>query len=240
MGLQDRDYYRERYRNSSSSSTHGRSSGLKYLVFPALTLAVLWYGSDAILDRIKTGKSINPVEIISARKPADLRPGSIVLKTDRQGHFRGTALVNNVPMPFLIDTGATSTVIPINMAIKAGLPFGRQVQSNTAGGQVAHHLTQIKSFRIGNVTMRYLDAQINPYLDEVLIGMNTLKYFRMTQNGNTLTLETNNQQISQARNAWSTNLDEPQIQRPAPKPVTVKKKVICDERQVCKTIYSDR
>jgi aspartyl protease family protein len=240
MGIQDRDYYRGRYRNSSPSSTQGISSGLKYLLFPALTLAALWYGSDVVMDSIKSGKPINPIRKTSEIKLPSLAPGGITLKTDRQGHFRGTALVNNVPMPFLIDTGATSTVIPINMAIKAGLPFGRQVQSNTAGGQVAHHLTQIKSFRIGNVTMRYLDAQINPYLDEVLIGMNTLKYFRMTQNGNTLTLETNNQQISQARNAWSTNLDEPQIQRPAPKPVTVKKKVICDERQVCKTIYSDR
>jgi aspartyl protease family protein len=206
----------------------------------ALALTALWYGSDAILDRIKTWKSINPVEIISERKPSEAMIAGIVLKADRQGHFRGTALVNNIPMPFLIDTGATSTVIPINMAIKAGLPFGREIQSNTAGGQIIHHLTQIKSFKVGNVTMRYLDAQINPYLDEILIGMNTLKYFRMTQNGNTLTLETNNQQISQARNAWSINLDEPQIQRPTPKPATVKKKVICDERQVCKTIYSDR
>jgi aspartyl protease family protein len=238
MEIQDRDYHRERYKNFSPSST-GRSSGLKYLWLSILTLAALWYGSDVILDRIKTGKPINPVEIIAERKSPDLITGGIVLKADRQGHFRGTVLVNNVPMPFLIDTGATSTVIPKNMAIQAGLPFGRQVYSNTAGGQVPHHLTQINSFKIGNVTMRYLDAQINPYLDEVLIGMNTLKYFRMTQNGNMLTLEANNQQTSQARNAWSVDLDEPQIQRPAPKPVKVKKKVICDERQVCKTIYSD-
>jgi aspartyl protease family protein len=240
MGIEDRDYYRGRYRNSSSSSTHRRSSGLKYLWLPILTLAALWYGSDAILDRIKSGKAINPIRKISEIKLPYFAPGSIILKTDRQGHFRGTVLVNNVPMPFLIDTGATTTTIPKNMAIRAGLPFGRQVYSSTAGGQVTHHLTQINSFKIGNVTMRYLDAQINPYLDEVLIGMNTLKYFRMTQNGNTLTLETNNSQISQARNAWSVDLNEPQIQRPTPRPVTVKKKVICDERQVCKTIYSDR
>lgn len=239
MGIQDRDYYRGRYRNSSPSRTQEISSGLKYLLFPALTLAALWYGSEAILDRIKTGKPINPVEIIAERKSSDLITGGIVLKADRQGHFRGTVLVNNVPMPFLIDTGATTTTIPKNMAIRAGLPFGRQVYSNTAGGQVTHHLTKINSFKIDNVTMRYLDAQINPYLDEVLIGMNTLKYFRMTQNGNTLTLEANSPQIKQARNAWSADLDEPQVQRPAPKPVTVKKKVICDERQVCKTIYSD-
>jgi aspartyl protease family protein len=89
-------------------------------------------------------------------------------------------------MPFLIDTGAATT-LPKNMEITAGLPFGRQLQSNTAGGRIAHHLS--KASKIGNVVMRYLNAQINPYLNEVLIGMNTLKYFQMTRNRGMLTLE---------------------------------------------------
>jgi len=240
MGLQDRDYDRDRYNDSSTSNNRRkRGAGFKYLVFSALSLAALWYGSDALLDRIKSGKSINPVEIISKRESPDLMTGGIVLKADRQGHFRGTVLVNDVPMPFLIDTGATTTTIPKGMAITAGLPFGRQVQSNTAGGQVAHHLTQVKSFKIGNVTMRYLDAQINPYLNEVLIGMNTLKYFRMIQNGDTLTLEANDPRVYGVTNDRAA-FDSSPIRQPIKKPVIVKKSVICDERQVCKTIYSDR
>lgn len=39
--------------------------------------------------------------------------------------------------------------------------------------------------------MRYLNAQINLYLNEVLIGMNTLEYFQMTRNIGLLTLEAN-------------------------------------------------
>ncbi|WP_231883550.1 MULTISPECIES: retropepsin-like aspartic protease family protein [Methylomonas] len=101
-------------------------------------------------------------------------------------------MINNVPMPFLLDTGATRTVIPIAMAIKASLPFGDIVLSNTAGGKVADRSTQIASLALGNAVLRNLDAQINEHLDEVLIGMNTLKYFQMTQTGNTLTLVVNN------------------------------------------------
>ncbi|MGJ0484386.1 MAG: retropepsin-like aspartic protease family protein [Methylomicrobium sp.] len=249
MGIQDRDYYRERYRNSSSSSTHGRNSGLKYLWLLALTLAALWYGSDtllriwhdsdALLDRIKSGKPMNPIWKISDIKLPSLSPSSIVLKTDRQGHFRGTVLVNNVPMPFLIDTGATKTVIPLKMAIAAGLPFGRAVQSSTAGGKVVDRLTRIHTLKIGNAEIRNLDANINEYLDEALIGMNTLKYFRMTQSGNTLTLVANDPQVHSATHAQAA-IDSSPMRQTLKKPVTVNKKVICDERQVCKTIYSNR
>jgi aspartyl protease family protein len=238
MGIQDRDYHRGRYRNSSSSSTQGISSGLKYLLFPALTLAALWYGSDAILDRIKSGKPINPIRKTSEIKLPHVAPGGITLKTDRQGHFRGTVLVNNVPMPFLIDTGATKTVIPSKMAIAAGLPFGRAVQSSTAGGKVVDRLTRIHTLKIGNAEIRDLDANINEYLDEALIGMNTLKYFRMTQSGNTLTLVANDSRVHSVTNDQATFASSP-MRQPIKKPVTVKKKVICDERQVCKTIYSD-
>jgi aspartyl protease family protein len=240
MGLQDRDYYRERYRKSSSANKQGRRSGLKYILFPALTLAALWYGSDALLDRIKTGKSINPVEIIPERKSPDLITGGIILKTDRQGHFRGTVLVNNIPMPFMIDTGATTTAIPAKMATASGLPFGRSIQTHTAGGLVTDRQTHINSLKIGNVEIRNLDAQINEHLDEVLIGMNTLKYFHITQNENTLTLVGNNQQVQPVASAPAAAFDTAPIQRPTAKPVTVKKTVNCDEHKVCTITYSNR
>jgi len=240
MGLQGRDYYRERYKDASSPNKRGRrGAGFKYLLFPALTLAALWYGSDAILDRIKSGKPVNPIPKISEIKLPYFSPSGISLKTDRQGHFRGTVLVNNVPMPFLIDTGATKTVLPVKMAVAAGLPFGRAIQASTAGGKVAEHVTRINSLKIGNAEIRNLDAHINEYLDEVLIGMNTLKYFQMTQSGDTLTLIANDPRVLSITNDQAA-FDSSPMRQPIKKPVIVNKKVICDERQVCKTIYSDR
>ena len=80
MGLQDRDYYREKYHNQKPPKKGGGS--LKYLIIPALMLSTLWYGADALLkyqaeERIKATHPIEPIT------------GGVVLKTDRQGHFRG-------------------------------------------------------------------------------------------------------------------------------------------------------
>lgn len=252
MGLQDRDYYRKNYKKmpqeNSNHNLHAyrprvsvrNSSGIHYLLYPVLTIAALWYGSDYLLDKIKSGKLVGPESVLPAnQKPLDLTSGGIGLKADRQGHFRGTVLVNNVPMPFMIDTGATTTVIPAKMAMVASLPLGQFVQASTAGGKVTDRQTRINSLKIGNAEIRNLDAHINEHLDEVLIGMNTLKHFHMTQNGNTLTLVANNPQVHRAENAPTATFDTFPRQQPIAKPVKIKKTVTCNEHQVCITKYSD-
>jgi len=149
-------------------------------------------------------------------------------------------------MPFMIDTGATRTSIPAKMAVAADLPFGSTIQTSTGGGQVIDRLTRITSLKIGNAEIRNLDANINQYLDEVLIGMNTLKYFNMTQSGDTLTLLANNPlgnnavsapALDQANNSIPT--EALTADKPIKKSVTVKKSMTCDEHKVCKTTYSD-
>jgi aspartyl protease family protein len=263
MGIQDRDYYRNRHRKSYSPIKFGkRNTDKKYLITPILTLALLWYGAGAILGKIQNKLSVKPVPALSTNNPSDLIPGGIILKADRQGHFRGTVLVNNVSMPFMIDTGATTTTIPANMAVEAGLPVGRSIQSNTAGGKVLEHLTRIGSLKIGNAEIRNLDASINQHLAEVLIGMNTLKYFHMTQDGNTLTLVTYNEpeegivepeeEIAEAeyrpepppqqKTARQFNYETPEETAISdyPAKTTWKKSVTCDGHNNCKTIYSSR
>jgi len=256
MGLQDRDYYWEKH----DALTHGskqrkkrRNNGIVFLFYPLIALAGLWYGADAYLKYQATGKVISLPPILSVPSPdptipvspikpnvADPRAGGITLKADRQGHFRGTALINGIPMPFLIDTGATKTVIPAKMAITARLPYGRYVQANTAGGKVAERETIINTIQIGNAVIRNLDAHTNAHLDEVLIGMNTLKYFRMTQEGKTLSLVANNKTINSVAQVPPGNFDTVASNQPIKKPVTIKKTVTCDARQVCTTKYSDR
>jgi aspartyl protease family protein len=266
MGLQDRDYYRENNKKTQPEKhnhnpyasnlriSKRNSTGIHYLLYPILMIAALWYGADHLLDKIKNGKLLGSEPALSINlKPIDLTPGGISLKTDRQGHFRGTVLVNNIPMPFLIDTGATTTVIPAKMARVASLPLGRFVQSSTAGGKVTDRATRISSLKIGNAEIRNLEAHINEHLDEVLIGMNTLKYFRMMQDGNTLTLVASNMPGAVATTEGDAPLATPSFQpfnndrtvgtmapgRPFTKPIVAKKTVTCDEHQVCKTIYSD-
>lgn len=257
MGLQDRDYYRESYKKTPQENhnhnlyvssqlprtSQKSSNGIKYLLYPLITIAVLWYGAVVFLNYQQTGKIIALPPLFGASeklKVSDSISGGISLKTDQQGHFRGTVLVNNIPMPFLIDTGATFTVIPAKMARAANLPLGGFVQTSTTGGKVTDRLTRINSLKIGNAEIRNLDAHINEHLDEVLIGMNALKYFHMTQNGNTLTLVANNQQVHRTANAPTATFDTFPMQQPIAKPVKIKKTVTCNEHQVCVTKYSDQ
>lgn len=258
MGIQDRDYYREKHKQAAQGEypdsvlkrkmqpRQAKSSGgARYLIFPVMTLAALWYGADAYLKYQETKRLAvvpTPLNIApQAQAPNQQAPttGGIVLKTDSQGHFRGTVLVNNVPMPFLIDTGATKTVIPSAMARRAGLPFGDIVQSNTAGGTVANRATQITQVVLGNAVIKNLDAHINDHLDEVLIGMNTLKYFQMTQSGNTLTLVANRPNANGSTAQSLTSVETVAANQAIKKPTTIKKTVHCDEHNVCTTQYSD-
>ncbi len=138
MGIQDRDYYWAKHKEASKTNSRdsfddrlhktpnryrqkSRTGGsIRYLFYPALMMGTLWYGADAFLKFHTSGKHLTLPPIFSQRIPnpaitaikaePDIQPISdgIVLKADRQGHFRGTVLINNIPMPFLIDTGATT------------------------------------------------------------------------------------------------------------------------------------
>lgn len=134
MGLQDRDYLRERHRQadrdagarSGGKGPPGGGAALRYLIYPALAFGLLWYGADMLLGWMREAGHA-PGSVVAI-------PGGVALRADRQGHFTGTALINGVPMPFMIDTGATTTSVPSAMARAAGLPVGSPVRIATAGG----------------------------------------------------------------------------------------------------------
>lgn len=192
-------------------------------VIIALTLFTL-YPAPACSQTVATAPA-NPVQSNEA-----------IINADQNGHFRGTVLINNVAMPFLIDTGATKTIIPGKLAASAKLSYGRYIQASTAGGKVSQRETTIKTLELGPIKIQNLDASINDHLDVVLIGMNALKHVSMSQNGNTLTLVANDQSTLNDEAVHSG--PEPSGQR-MQKTTAIKKTVICDDRKVCTTKYSD-
>lgn len=174
-------------------------SGKRLLLMLGLLLVLARVGVDA-LQRHETAMAQQNMPqtdaINTAPEPTDsveLIAGGVIIKADATGHFRGKVLIDAVEMPFLIDTGATQTAIPQDLARQANLPIGKVIQTNTAGGQVNNQLTRMSSMQLGNAELKNLQAIINPHLTEVLIGMNTLKYFRMTQLKDTLTLVVSNE-----------------------------------------------
>ncbi|MCE2572049.1 retropepsin-like aspartic protease family protein [Motilimonas eburnea] len=115
---------------------------------------------------------------------------SITLVQNRQAHYVVTGMINGQAMTFMLDTGATSTVIPAHLAQQLGLQQGYASWVSTANGNIEVYATMIKSLSLGPLTLYDLRAQINPYMkdDTILLGMNVLKQFKMVQQGNQLTL----------------------------------------------------
>lgn len=276
MGLQDRDYMKETYTLKSgftSKPIKPKKSFLVLLVnlfknfrlsfklvvlknfFISLLLLIGFVIVFNILGVVAKSSSLKSALKTSALFPPfqsspKIIPGGIILAADRQGHFRCTVLINNVPMPFMIDTGATTTVIPAKLAAAIGLPFGLSGISKTAGGPAAYHETHIDSLKIGSAEIRGLDASINPYIEEGLIGMNTLKLFRMTQEVNTLKLVLFNkpEEIAEIERGLTpavhpeyTASMEPRQVEIVPSVQPIKKSwmkiVLCDDHNRCKTNY---
>ncbi|MDC8830179.1 retropepsin-like aspartic protease family protein [Alteromonas gilva] len=127
--------------------------------------------------------------------PVSLRSGEQVeirLEQNRQGHYVVSGTINEQPVVFLVDTGATSVAVPAHLADELGLQRGRSGLASTANGTVRIYQTEIAKLGIGAITLYNVDANINPGMqsDHILLGMSALKQLEFTQRGKTLILRT--------------------------------------------------
>ena len=114
----------------------------------------------------------------------------VVLKRNRQGHYVTNGLINNQPVVFLLDTGATVVSVPQNVARRLGLKAGAPAYANTANGVITTYSTRLDSVAISKLELNNIAAHINPHMsgNEILLGMSFLKQLDMLQVGDTLTL----------------------------------------------------
>jgi len=114
----------------------------------------------------------------------------IVLQRNKYGHYVASGMINQQPVVFMLDTGATDISIPQNVAQRLGLQPGRTVTYQTANGPALNYATQLESVSLGNITLYNLPASINPNVnqEDVLLGMSFLKHLEFSQKGDTLTL----------------------------------------------------
>ncbi|MDH5218003.1 MAG: TIGR02281 family clan AA aspartic protease [Gammaproteobacteria bacterium] len=131
----------------------------------------------------------NPNQNISSTNAKD---GSkeIILKRNRAGHYVATGYINQQPVEFLLDTGATNVAIPAHLAQKLALKPERRIIYQTANGSVQGHTTTISQLDLGNIQLRNVHGGINPGMnnDFVLLGMSFLKQLEFIQRGDKLTI----------------------------------------------------
>ncbi len=148
-----------------------------------LLLALLTYSFNNYLDQQN-----NPNQNISADWNSNV--AEVRLKQNRYGHYVVNGQINNMPVTFLLDTGATLISIPEKIANKLELKKGFPTQSRTANGTITVYSTRLDQVSIGAIKLTNIRASINPHMagDEILLGMNFMKHLEMTQKGKELVL----------------------------------------------------
>jgi aspartyl protease family protein len=134
-------------------------------------------------------KQLNPNQQLQSIQGSQGETRTVLIR-NKSGHYVGTALVNNQPVDFMLDTGATTVAIDSQTAQKLGLPQGAPMQVSTANGITTAYRSRIDRLQLGDIVLTNLSTSIVPNLTgtEILLGMSALKQLEFHQQGNQLTL----------------------------------------------------
>jgi len=130
------------------------------------------------------------LSVVKDRFAAELIPGlgvstsggEIQFRADSSGHFNVEALVNGVPVRFLVDTGASDVTLSPRDAKRIGLDqnslnFNRPYR--TANGVVMGAPVTLPSIQIGPIKVRDVPGSVNGApLGASLLGMSFLERLR--------------------------------------------------------------
>ncbi len=112
----------------------------------------------------------------------------VTLQRNHYGHYVATGAINDQPVEFMVDTGATTVSIPADLAQQLGLQRGAAMSTSTANGVITTYATVLPVVSLGAIRVHDVRAHINPYGEDVLLGMSFLKNLEFTQRGDTLIL----------------------------------------------------
>lgn len=116
--------------------------------------------------------------------------GSLVLQSVVGGHYAVEGTINQKPVFFLVDTGATSVAISENFAKHAGITECKKSKSRTANGITDICIATAKELTIGQFVLSNVEVNYGKGMtdDVFLLGMNVISQFRMEQQGDIMKL----------------------------------------------------
>ena len=134
-------------------------------------------------------KQYNPNQNIALSQGGD-GVHELVLQRNRYGHYVANGEINQQPVVFLLDTGASDISVPEGLAREIGLKRGPAMRYQTANGMITVYTTTLTKVDLGGIVLQQVRASINPNMqgNEVLLGMSFLKHLEFTQRGDRLTL----------------------------------------------------
>ncbi|HWR95501.1 MAG TPA: TIGR02281 family clan AA aspartic protease [Arenimonas sp.] len=141
---------------------------------------------------VPTKAPLNQQSEISA--PSITNTGAYSVPRSGNGHFYVPGSVNKSPAVFLVDTGASMTVISSSLAVRAGITQCTKREFMTAMGIDRDAcVAKVARLEFGTFYMLNTEVGISKNLTgEALLGMSALKNLRMIQIGDKLLLENPN------------------------------------------------
>lgn len=108
---------------------------------------------------------------------------TLVLKAAGNGHYEVSAHINGRPVRSLIDTGASTVALPLEVARQAGIApraTDYTMRVNTANGVVMGAPVRLRELRLGSIRLTNVEALVLPQgaLAIPLIGMSALNRLR--------------------------------------------------------------
>ena len=144
---------------------------------------------------IDKARNIGPRKQAKRRqRPLNAAPPEsvVILKKKGAGHFLGAGKINQYYVDFLVDTGATLTVVPGALAREMNLRRGSEMVVRTANGRAKGFRTMLQRVELGDLTLERVPALILPGMDldrYVLLGMSFLNAFDLTTRNDTLVIK---------------------------------------------------
>ncbi len=163
-----------------------RTGGTMIILSWIVALGLLsWFFADYL------SKQANPNQNLSMQLNQGVK--EVILKRNRAGHYVASGMINQQPVTFILDTGATHISIPAHIARRIDLNQGIAMPVQTANGIAHVYATDLDSVDLGGIELKNIRANINPFMqtDEVLLGMSFLKYLDFSQQGDQLVIRQN-------------------------------------------------
>lgn len=119
--------------------------------------------------------------------------GQVTLYAGGGAHFFADGYINDAPVKFLVDTGATVVAMNSTDATRAGIDYkrtGKQELVSTASGMARSYAVKITKVQVGEITLHNVDATVidGNFPQQPLLGMSFLGQLDMKRENDKLEL----------------------------------------------------
>jgi len=140
-------------------------------------------------------RTAQTITLAKIKASSDTENVFALARSDQSRTYRVKGFIENFPVNFVVDTGASTVAIPEKMAKWAGIGCMNQVRINTANGIDTACGSMVKDLRIGDIVLHDVEVVIAKNLSEVLLGQSALRSLRVEQYGGMLKLSAHTKHI---------------------------------------------